>query len=192
MDSAAGVRLFKKLDKNSRAETYVAGVIIRFNSSNKAPIIEFVKELLGDDFYFEYGEGNNGWYSSSSKDIEIVAIQYDVDTKEKTANIIQKCVMLNTYFCDYFKQAGFVSGFTIYYREDCYDKYSSSFSKKLSENLNKDLSWSYKNTLYLNKTVIENNQVASERISNLYYDSYYEYDYIYTELRKNLLKEANG
>lgn len=193
MDSAAGIRLFKKLGKNSKVETFVAGVIIRFNSKNKAPIIEFIKELLGDDFYYEYGEYNNGWYSSSSSnDIEVIATQYDVDTYEKTADIIQKCVMLNTYFGDYFKEVGVVSGFNIYYREDCYDRYSNSFDKDLSDNLKKDLSWSYKNTLQLNKTVIENNNVASERIVNHSYDQYYVYDYYYVELGKNLLKEVDG
>lgn len=193
MDSAAGIRFFKKLEKSSRSDTYVAGIIIRFNSDNKAPIFEFVKELLGDDFSYECGENQNGWYSSSSSDdVIIVATQYDVNTKEKTANILQKCVMLNTYFYYYFYECGFVKGFDIYYREDCYDKYSRTFKKKLSDNLNQELPWDYKNTMCINKTVIENNSDAKERLGKPYSDQYYVYDYIYPELKKNLHKEVKG
>ena len=193
MDSAAGIRLFKRLDGSCDDGIYVAGVIVRFNSDNKAPIIEFIKKLLGDDFYYEYHRYQTSpYFLTSDNDIEVVAIQYDVDTKEKTAKIIQKCVMLNTYFCHYFKRGGFVDDFDIYYREDNYDRYSPSLDEEISKKLKDGLQYRMENTLHLNKTVIESNEDVQDRIGDTYQERYYVYDYTYKELKKNLIKEVDG
>lgn len=188
MDSAAGVRIFKELEKKSSSDLFVASIIVRFCCKNKAPIIEFIKKLIGDSFSYSFNESG----SAQLKHIEIIAYQYDVDTKEKTALIIQKCIMLNTYLKYYFEEAGYISDFDIYYREDCYDRYDNSLEDKIYRNLKKNVIGSYRHTLFLNSLVIKNNEIASERVGQVYYDNYYEYDYIYTQLRNNLLKEVKG
>ena len=198
MDSAAGLKLFNKLDKTARDDLYVGTIIIRFDSKDvdKAAIIEFVKRLLGDDFEFDYRQRNNGfygYYNNNRVDQEISAVKYDIKSIEEIGSILQKCVMLNTYFCYYFKEAEYVKGFNIYYRLDCFDKYSgdSNINKEVYEKLDKETSWNYFNTVKINKLVITNNKIAKERVGEPYYE-YTEYDYIYPELKKNLLKEANG
>ena len=197
MDSAAGLKLFRKLETNARDDLYVGTIIIRFDSEDvdKASIIEFTKRLLGDDFNFEYRQRNSGYsyYGNSRIDQEISAVKYDIKSTEEIGSILQKCVMLNTYFCFYFKEAEYVKGFNIYYRIDCYDKYcgDSNIDEAIANKLDKDTSWSYFNTLKINKLVISNNNTAHERVGDPYYE-YTEYDYIYPELKKNLLKEVDG
>lgn len=194
MDSAAGLKLFDKLAKEADDNLHVASIVVRFNSGNedKASIIEFVKHLLGDEFEFDYRQ-RNSWSYSNSVDQELKAIKYDVQSKEDINTILQKCVMLNTYFLYYFKEAKYVNGFNIYYRLDCYDKYSgdSVINREACEKLDKYTEWAYFNSMKINKMVIQNNKIAQERIPNPY-NEYTEYDYIYPELKKNLLKEVNG
>jgi len=193
MDSAAGIKAFRKLEDDASDKLFVGSVIVRFDSKNvdKAPIIEFIKRLLGDKFDFNYRQASS--YNGGRVCQEISAIRYDIKTKEEIGTILQMCVMLNTYFCYFFKEAEYVKGFNIYYRVDALDKYSGNQNiiNVIKDRLDKGVSWSFFNSLKINDLVIENNEIAKERIGAPYYE-YTEYNYIYPELKDNLLKEANG
>ena len=199
MDSAAGVSLLKKFEEKINEDIFIAVVTVKFRTEkkfNKAPIFEFVKELLGEGWSFEY-ETNTMPYlysygSTNSIDSKIIAVQYDVKTKEQTANILQKCVVLNTYFSKYFQRSGKVEKYTIYYREDCYNRYSKNIEKELNDNKIRDISLAFEGSLLINDAIIEFNETVKQRLGKPQRKGYYEYDYIYTTLGNNLLKEANS
>ena len=97
--------------------------------------------------------------------------------------------MYLTYLSSYFLECKYVSGFDIYYRIDSFDEKSKLYSSKFE--LENSLSYSQKNSLFVNELVLINTE-AGEKVEKNRYSPYTEYNYIFTNLSKNLKKEATG
>ena len=109
--------------------------------------------------------------------------------KENSAELLDKCVLLNTYLSSYFLECGYINGFEIYYRIDCFEDKSKMYGYSF-EPANYPYSQT-KNTLFVNELVLINTD-AGEKVEKQPHSEYTEYNYVFTNLSKNLKKEANG
>ena len=109
--------------------------------------------------------------------------------KEDISELLDKCVLLNTYVSSYFLECGYISGFDIYYRVDCFDDKSKMYSSNFESVDN--LLLQTKNSMFVNELVLINSE-AGEKVEKKQYSQYTEYNYVFTNLSKNLKKEASG
>ena len=80
-------------------------------------------------------------------------------------------------------------GFDIYYRVDCFDDKSKMYSSNFESVDN--LLLQTKNSMFVNELVLINTD-AGEKVEKKPYSEYTEYNYVFTNLSKNLKKEADG
>mgnify|MGYP003297251660 CR=1 FL=1 len=109
--------------------------------------------------------------------------------KENIAELLDKCVLLNTYLSSYFLECKYINGFDIYYRIDCFEDKCKMYGYKFEPINNPYLQ--IKNSMFVNDLVLRNTE-AGEKVQIERYSQYAEYNYIFTNLSKNLKKEANG
>ena len=109
--------------------------------------------------------------------------------KEDSNELLDKCVLLNTYLSSYFLKCEYITGFDIYYRIDCFDDKSKMYGNNFEP---VDSLYSQaKNSMFVNELVLINTE-AGEKVEKKPYSDYTEYNYVFTNLSKNLKKEANG
>ncbi len=132
----------------------------------------------------------------------IVARNYDMPMKNDMSELLDKCVLLNTYLSKYFIPCGYINGFDMYYRVD-YLADRFSMYKKLANINDKNMNYGEvtvihmggtpqcRNTLFVNKLVLENTE-AGEKIARQATSEYAEYNFVFTKLSENLKKEASG
>jgi len=192
MDSASGVRFFKKLKGIQNKPRFVGTVFIRLQNIQTTALIDFIEKLFGNDNITYSMEKN--YYSSETK---IIAKNYDISHREDIQEMLDKCIVLNTYLKNYFKEAGYVSGYDIFFRVDYYkekwDMYLNSQKIQLT-NQNygfTNLISSLTDKLYINELVIVNTDADQDVAANRH-GELTEYDYTYNRLEKNLEKEVNG
>ena len=109
--------------------------------------------------------------------------------KENSAELLDKCVLLNTYLSSYFLECGYINGFDIYYRIDCFDDKAKMYGSNYESVDN--LYLQAKNSMFVNELVLINTE-AGEKVEKKPHTEYTEYNYVYTNLSKNLKKEASG
>ena len=109
--------------------------------------------------------------------------------KENTTELLDKCVLLNTYLSSYFLECGYIRGFDIYYRVDCFDDKSKMYGFNF-ESVDNFYSQT-KNSMFINELVLINTD-AGEKVEKNPYSEYTEYNFVFTNLSKNLKKEASG
>ena len=103
--------------------------------------------------------------------------------------LLDKCILLNTYLSSYFLECEYINGFDIYYRIDCFDDKSRMYGNNFEP---VDSLYSQaKNSLFVNELVLIITE-AGEKVEKKPYSDYTEYNYVFTNLSKNLKKEANG
>ena len=126
--------------------------------------------------------------------------------KDDTSELLDKCILLNTYLGKYFVPSEYITTYDIYYRVDCFDDKASMYEQ--IENID----WtcmtyrnshgagvlvifpsqlSGNNTLFVNDLVLENTE-AGKKVEKNRNAEYTEYNYIYTQLSENLKKEVSG
>ena len=109
--------------------------------------------------------------------------------KEDSSALLDKCVLLNTYLSAYFLRCAYVNGFDIYYRMDCFEEKTAMYGDNIKfKNWNSN---TLNNSMFVNELVL-NNTEAGDKVKGNSYSEYTEYDYVFTNLSKNLKKEANG
>ena len=114
---------------------------------------------------------------------------YNMPLKEDSTALLDKCVLLNTYLSAYFLECEYIGGFDIYYREDCFENKSEIYGSNFDFLDNHYMQ--AKNSMFVNKLVLDNTE-ASEKFEKKPYSEYTEYNYVFTNLSKNLKKEASG
>lgn len=193
MDSASGVRFFKKLKGVQNKPRFVGTVFIRLKDIQTTALIDFIEKLYGED-NITYSMNEN--YSSSETQITIK--NYDMPFKEDNQVLLDKCVILNTYLRNYFLESDYVSGYDIYYRVDYYrekwDMYLQAQNIHLSNRyvgFYHSLNTALTNKLYINGLVICNTD-AEDDVDEDKNNEFTEYDFTYTRLEKNLEKEVSG
>lgn len=193
-DSAAGVRLFKKLKGIQNKKRFVGSVFVILNNVTNTAVVDFIEELFGDEnisfgaktnytVFYTMGSGARG------QNVQVKASNYNMPKKENINELLDKCVLLNTYLSSYFLECGYINGFEIYYRIDCFEDKSKMYGYSF-EPVNYPYSQT-KNTMFVNELVLINTD-AGEKVEKQPYSEYTEYNYVFTNLSKNLKKEANG
>ena len=193
-DSAAGVRLFKKLKGVQNKKRFVGNVFVNLHNVTNTAVVDFIEELFGDE-NISYSAKTNytSFYTlgcnARGQNIQVKISNYDMPQKENIAELLDKCVLLNTYLSSYFLESEYISGFDIYYRIDCFDEKAKLYGSNLAPADN--LYLQAKNSMFVNELVLINTD-AGEKVEKKPYSDYTEYNYVFTNLSKNLKKGANG
>ena len=193
-DSAAGVRFFKKLKGVQNKKRFVGNVFVVLQNVANTAVVDFIEELFCDENITYSAKTNySAFYSFGSsvrgQNIQVKITNYDMPQKENIAELLDKCVLLNTYLSSYFLECEYISGFDIYYRVDCFDDKSKMYGSNFESVDN--LYQQTKNSMFVNELVLINTE-AGEKVEKKPYTEYTEYNYVYTNLSKNLKKEASG
>ena len=193
-DSAAGVRFFKKLKGVQNKKRFVGNVFVVLQNVANTAVVDFIEELFGDENITYSAKTNySAFYSFGSsvrgQNIQVKIRDYDMPQKENIAELLDKCVLLNTYLSSYFLECEYIGGFDIYYRVDCFDDKSKMYGSNFESVDN--LYLQPKNSMFVNELVLINTE-AGEKVEKKPYTDYTEYNYVYTNLSKNLKKEASG
>ena len=193
-DSAAGVRFFKKLKGVQNKKRFVGNVLVVLQNISNTAVVDFIEELFCDENISYSAKTNySAFYSYGSsvrgQNIQVKIRNYDMPQKENSAELLDKCVLLNTYLSSYFLECEYISGFDIYYRIDCFDDKSKMYGSNFESVDN--LYQQTKNSMFVNELVLINTE-AGEKVEKKPYTEYTEYNYVYTNLSKNLKKEASG
>ncbi len=196
-DSAAGVRLFKHLKDIQKEERFVGTVFVYLKAVANSAVNDFIAHVFGSE-NISYSRYTN-WFNAvpgcpalGAINIKITASNFDMALKSDMAELLDKCVLLNTYLSSYFLECGYVEGFDIYYRVDCVER-TVVPNVPDSQGLDHIHFTQSHNSLYVSDLVLVNTE-AGQKVQRTPYPSpeYTEYNYIFTNLQKNLIKEASG
>ena len=166
-DSASGIRFFKKLKGIQNKKRFVGTVFIRLRGLANTAVVDFIEELMSaEDIFFKTERSYNG------SELIIAARNYDMPLKDDISELLDKCILLNTYLGKYFVPGGYITTF-----------------HGVILNLHSQLSGS--NTLFVNGIVLDSTE-AGKKVEKNRNAEYTEYNYIYTQLSENLKKEASG
>lgn len=199
-DSASGVRFFKRLKGVQNKKRFVGTVFIKLCGLNNTAVVDFIEEMMETENLSFKTERSSGFGDDS---LIIVAHNYDMPLRDDTSELLDKCVLLNTYLSNYFVSCEYIKGFDIYYREDYFDDKFSMY--KVLANINYtnmnynpsafltefDFNKRYHNSLFVNGLVLENTE-AGEKVTRKTDSEYTEYNFVFTKLSENLKKEASG
>lgn len=193
-DSAAGLRFFKKLKGVQNKIRFVGTVHVILHNVMNTAVVDFIEELFGDEnISFSAKTNYSSFYTMGSstrgQNIQIKISDYNMPLKENISALLDKCVLLNTYLSSYFLECEYINGFDIYYRIDSFDDKSKMYGSNFESVENRYLQ--AKNSMFVNELVLDNTD-AGEKVRIEPYFEYAEYNYVFTNLSKNLKKEANG
>lgn len=186
MDSAAGIRFFKKLKGIQNKPRFVGSVLIRLQNVSNTAIIDFIEKYL-DEENISYSMSKD--YRNS--ETRIIANNYDMPLKEDISKLLDKCILLNTYLKHYFKPMDYIEEYDICYQVNYFDEKQDMYLSAQTINFD-DFNESLDDSLFINKLVYINTE-AKDRELDLDFEnySYCRYDYVYTKLAENLEKEAS-
>lgn len=123
--------------------------------------------------------------------------------QEDTDELLDQCVLLNTYFSNYFKPIGCVESFDIYFRLDDFDNNFSMYqelddiqcpNKAPTSSLFYQMKMGYQayhDSLFISDLVLKNTE-AREKVSKQENSEYTRYPFVFTKLSENLKKEVSG
>lgn len=189
-DSAAGIRLFKSLKGIQNKKRFVGTVFVYLKSLTTGAVIDFIEKIFDKENILYNGISNQFiWANSSARDVIITITDYDMPNKSDTDELLDKCVLLNTYLSGYFSVCGYISNYDIYYRGDYFEEKFDLFVSQPIKG--PGIVCSYRDSLFINELVRINTE-AEKKVDKNGFSEYTEYNYIFTKLKENLIKEANG
>ncbi len=180
-DHSEALAFFKECQEN---KYWIGTIHIRLNGVKDVALLDFIREMLCD-YEISIKQINNTWYQTNDFKIKIVI--FGVNTKEETQNILDDCVLLNTYLNYYFLKNGFISSYSII--NNLYD-----FNYQIDEEEFKEPSIAINdnggNHLIINELVRFNTSASKEKnlVNYNYNKDFWVYDFSYTQLRENLGK----
>ena len=189
-DSASGVRFFKKLKGVQNKKRFVGSVFISLNGLQNSAVVDFIEELFNNENisfvpyrtnYYSLRYGGNG------KNVAILVTSYDLPLKDDINDLLDKCVLLNTYLSHYFMELQYLANYEIDYSVECYD---SRFDMYEAKDTIAQISGNPENSLFIGELVVENTE-AKEKVKAIS-GRLVRYDYVFTNLAKNLKKEVEG
>lgn len=186
-DSASGVKFFKKLKGIQNKARWVGLVLIRLQNISNTAVIDFIEKFL-DEENISYSMSKLYW----NVETKILATNYNMPTKDDVSALLDKCILLNSYIKNYFIPMEYVSKYDICYQVNHFKDKQDMYLEAQTINFD-DISDSLDNGLFINELVYINTE-AKNREPNLQFDyyKYQKYDYTYTKLSENLIKEVNG
>ena len=127
-DFAYGLERYRELDEDCWRKVFCAEIFVVLDGAKSCAIFSFVKDV------FEITDVIVLPKHLTVRERSILSIRFhDVRTKALAQDILDKCVLLNTYLSHYFKPMDYVAGFDIYYNlarfdssEDYYDYIGSA------------------------------------------------------------------
>ncbi len=190
LDHSSGIRLFKKLKGIQNKPRFVGSVFIKLENIANTAIIDFIEKLFDEE-----NISFNVKRSFCSTITTIMLKNYNMLYKENVSDLLDKCVVLNTYLGSYFRES-IISNYDIFYRVDKFSDKSAMYVNDEKINFNYTNDMRCENCLYINELVVFNTdaqkdiQLETDYAGNLVKKDYM-YDYIYKDLKNNLLKEAS-
>lgn len=185
MDSASGIRFFKRLKGIQNKPRFVGSVLIRLQNIKNTAIIDFIEKFF-DEENISYSMVDNYWTSET----KIIATNYDMPLKEDISKLLDKCILLNTYLKNYLSPMKYFTSYDICYQVNHFEDKQDMYLEARNINFN-NFSFSMGKALFINQLVYINTE-AKNREPNLNFNfyKYNKYDYTYTKLSNNLKKEV--
>ncbi len=179
-DSAAGIRFYKRLKGIQNKKIFVGTVSIRLQGLETTALIDFITEIFSNKTIS---------YDWDDDCFLIQITDYNMPHKEDINDLLNRCILLNTYLGKYFANEDVIDDYQIFYGVH-------NYSDKL------DCLTSYNDFCRTNCPLLINelvriNTEAKQKLSSdsaigkdelSYY--VYKYDYIYTKLAENLKKQV--
>ena len=192
-DSAAGIRFYKSLKGIQNKKPFIGTIVVDLYGVTTTAVTDFIKEIFYDkDILFSgnvqrysvYGLITNG----SNKSFRVTIKDYNMPNKADNADLLDRCILLNTYLAHYFLPLNIVSNYNIFYGvhtgENKLDYLGAS----------NEYSYNTRHPLIINELVKINTE-ADQKLNNTGYIgkdklgyNVYEYNYIFTKLAENLEK----
>lgn len=186
LDSAAGIRFYKNLKGIQNKPRFVGTVQVKILDIVNTAVINFIEQFF-DKGNISYKLNTNDNPNSTV----ITLVNYDMPYKSNIENLLDQCVTLHTYLCSYFVPSHIVKRYNIVYRVDYFQNCFELYDKSQEINPAIEYSGDFRNTIWLNNLVIGNSS-AHKKVESVPYDRYREYNYVDTNLAKNLEKEVKG
>ena len=193
-DSASGIRLYKTFKGLQTKKRFVGTIEIILEGIEGADtaLTDFIEDLfITEDVQFVGGD--NSYYSGTN--VRLLIKNYEMPDNADVDNLLDKCILLNTYLFYYFKPIGVVNDYFISYRLDCYKDRKEFYSKDSRVSFLDRYSLTRNDCrLRINSLVIQNSSAKEKFDDSIGWDEnlFYDYGYIYTKLSKNLNKEVSG
>ncbi len=195
-DHSSAIKLYKKFKGLQTKTRFVGTVEIILKGINGADtaITDFVESLFEQEDV-QFAGGDNNYYSGA--DVRILVKNYEMFFKDNISELLDKCILLNTYLSYYFKPVGAIDDYFINFRLDDYRDRKEMYKNdsRLSFPSRYDLTRTDAR-LRINNLVINNCNDAKEKLKNINISSntdyFYDYPIVYTNLSKNLEKEVKG
>lgn len=186
LDSASGIRLFKNLKGIQNKPRFVGSVFVKLENVENTALIDFVEKLFDEENISFNVKGN--YYNTTTT---ILLKNYDMPLKEDISEMLNKCVVLNTYLGSYFKEKDITSNYKIIFRVDNFKEKEEMYinDQEITNEIENAGENNFSNSLWINELVVINSE-AKEKIECTNKE-YYEYNYVYTNLSENLKKEAS-
>lgn len=191
------MRFFKSLKKIQGKRRFVGTVFIKLYRLTNTAVIDFIDCLLEKEYISVEGD------CTSNDDVVIIARNNYMPLQEDTDELLDQCVLLNTYFSNYFKPIGCVESFDIYFRLDDFDNNFSMYqelddiqcpNKAPTSSLFYQMKMGYQayhDSLFISDLVLKNTE-AREKVSKQENSEYTRYPFVFTKLSENLKQEVSG
>lgn len=185
-DSAAGIRFFKSLKGIQNKSRWVGSVLIRLQNVRNTAVIDFIEKFL-DEENISYSMSSN--YYTETK---ILATNYNMSVCG-VQELLDKCILLNTYIKYYFTPMRYVSEYDICYQLNNFEEKQNMYLETQKINFDNMKNRRLNNALFINELVYLNTEARQKEPNlNFVYYTYANYDYFYKNLKENLEKEING
>lgn len=186
LDSASGIRLFKTLKGIQNKPRFVGSVFVKLENVENTALIDFIEKLFDEENISFNVKGN--YYNTTTT---ILLKNYNMPLKEDISEMLNKCVVMNTYLGSYFKEKEIISNYEIIFRVDNFKEKEEMYinDQEITNEIENAGGNNFSNSLWINELVVINSE-AKEKIECANKE-YYEYNYVYTNLSENLKKEAS-
>lgn len=207
-DSAYGIRHFKQLVKASKKQKFCGEILIDLRLVKTSAIFDFIREVFDSENVnvFSKESGFSLFVPSSTQSHLVVIRSYDVGLKSLIQDLLDKCMLINTYLSHYFVPMDYLYAFDIYFNVS-YSKTADEYYQNVNlRNIN-SYSGNPTNNLYISELVVENTDAKEDlegedlgfnpyglRTTNnkdFGGKTYVKYNYVFTKLAKNLDKEVS-
>lgn len=207
-DSAYGVRHFNQLIKASKKQKFCGEILIDLRLVKTSALFDFIREIFDSENVniFSKDNGYFGLVSSGVQSHLVVIRSYDVGLKSLIQDLLDKCLLLNTYLSHYFIPKDYLYAFDIYFNVS-YSKTADEYYQNVNLRDMNLYTGQPTNNLYISELVVENTNAKEDlegedlgfnpyglRTSNnkdFGGKTYIKYNYVFTNLSKNLDKEAS-
>lgn len=193
-DSASGIRLYKEFKGLQTKKRFVGTIEINLEEIEGADtaLTDFIEDLfLTEDVQFAGGDNSD----CSGTNVRLLVKNYEMPDNSDVNNLLDKCILLNTYLSYYFRPIGVINDYSISYRLDCYKDRKEFYSKDARVSfLDRYSLFSNDCRLRINSLVIQNSSAKEKFDDSVGWNEnvFYDYGYIYTKLSENLEKEVSG